>query len=597
MKVLGYNGLHNSVRYRKQAFHGLTDNEYAMCQGMDSSVCLMIDGEIVAAAAEERFSGEKFTSDFPVNAIQYCLNTAGISVNDLDVIAHSFDYESYKKLFKIGDGNSRYYDQVLAPENQEALWAELFGLKNASTIYTPCNHHLTHAAMAYYPSNFEHSLVVIADGIGEMTSISIYEGKGNTLTLLNQQGTLSSLGILYSQVTAHLGFWVNSDEYKIMGLAPYGNAYVFKEIFENIVELSDGGKITIRAFEKNSTELEKQTGRGFRNWLNENVMKARDPNEPIHQIHKDFAAALQLRLEDSLFHIIQYWKDKIGAENICLAGGVALNCTANGKLLRSGMFKSVFVPPAADDGGTAVGAAILHSIEKYGKQGINFHKNDLPCWGHEITEDEILNAIAKFSDRVYFKKLNDDELFECAASDIHKNKIIAWVQGRMEFGQRALGNRSILANPMNPNMKDRVNAVIKKREGFRPFAPSVKLECAVDYFELPNDFESPHMLYTVPVRQEWISSLPAITHIDQTARVQTVNKAKSEKYWKLIDAFHRLSLMPVVLNTSFNIKGQPIVRTAENAISTLFTANLDALYIGNYVIQRKDSTLKNGWHV
>ncbi|MDC9613632.1 carbamoyltransferase C-terminal domain-containing protein [Xenorhabdus khoisanae] len=588
MKILGYNGLNGAVRYRREAFDDLTDNEYAMCQGMDSSVCLIVDGRIVAAVAEERFTGEKFTSDFPRHAIQYCLEEAGISANDLDVIAHSFDYQSYQNLFKLGDQNGRYYDRVLAPENQAVLWRTHFSLDNIDTLYTPCNHHLAHAAMAFYPSGFERSLVVVADGLGEMTAISVYEGHGNDLKLLNQQGTLSSLGILYSQITAHLGFGVNSDEYKIMGLASYGNPEAFRHIFEEIVELSDGGKVIVRAFERNINELERQTGRGFRRWLDEHVIKERGTADVVTQTYRDFAAALQKRLEDALFHVISHWKAQTDADHLCFAGGVALNCTANGKLLRSGLFKHVFIPPAADDGGTAIGAAMLCHVEKSEEKKIHFRANDLPYWGHEIHEDEIKASINDFGSKITFRKLDDAALLEAAADDIKEDKIIAWVQGRMEFGQRALGNRSILANPGSPLMKERVNARIKKREEFRPFAPSVKYECAHTYFELTDNFESPHMLYTIPVRKEWVASLPAITHVDGTARVQTVNREKSGKYWELLDEVQRRTSMPVVLNTSFNIKGQPIVRTAKDAIETLFTANLDALYIGNYVIKRKE---------
>ncbi|WP_162631735.1 carbamoyltransferase C-terminal domain-containing protein [Burkholderia sp. JP2-270] len=591
MKILGYNGLNGSVRYRREAFDGLTENEYAMCQGMDSSVCLMIDGEIVAAAAEERFTGEKFTSDFPRHAIQYCLDVAGIVASDLDAITHSFDYQAYQKLFKLGERNSRYYDQVLAPKIQADLWREHFSLDHVDTLYTPCNHHLAHAAMAFYPSGFERSLVIVADGLGEMTAISVYEGHGHALNLLHQQGTLSSLGILYSQITAHLGFWVNSDEYKIMGLAPYGDPEVFRRAFQDMVELSDGGTVVVRAFERNVNELERQTGRGFRRWLDEHVIKAREAGETITQAHRDFAAALQQRIEEALFHVIRHWKEQTGAENICFAGGVALNCTANGKLLRSGLFKQIFIPPAADDGGTAVGAAMLLHVEKSNGKRASFLANDLPYWGHEIDEDEIRASISEFGSSIDVQKLDDTALLEAAAGDIKDNNIIAWVQGRMEFGQRALGNRSILANPGAPDMKERVNARIKKREEFRPFAPSVKYECANTYFELPDNFESPHMLYTIPVRKEWVASLPAITHVDGTARVQTVNREKSEKYWALLDEVQRRTSMPVVLNTSFNIKGQPIVRTAREAIATLFTANLDALYIGNYVIRRGSDSI------
>lgn len=583
MNILGYSGLHGSIEFRRFNYPNLTEQEYRMCQGLDSAACIFVNGRNIAAAEEERFNGEKYTCNFPINSINYCLKSAGLSINDIDYICHSFDYYKYKEIY--GLNNEAYYTEVLSAEAQIKLWQLHFPGINLAKKFINIDHHLAHAATAYYPSGFDSALVLIADGIGEAYSISIFSADGNELKLHKNYNLYSSLGILYSQITAHLGFEVNSDEYKVMGLAPYGDSTKYQKFFDDMIELRSDGSIYIKAFNLNTTELDRQTGRAFRQWISEHIFPQREKSAPIMQIHKDFASSLQRALEKCFLHILSYWQKQTSEKNLCMAGGVALNCTANGVILKHNIFENMYIQPAACDAGTAMGAAMIQSQRSGDILEIPPHQ--LPFFGPEFSDAEYLAAINKYGDTINVEYFPDDTIITEAAKWLADQKIIGWMQGRMEFGPRALGNRSILADPRDPTMRDRINQKVKKREGFRPFAPSAKLEKAHIYFDVPVMQEFPHMLYTVPVRDEHRDGLPAITHIDGSARLQTVNKAHAEKYWLLIDRFEQITGIPIVLNTSFNVKGQPIVCTPEEAIDTLIYAELDALFIGNYLVRKK----------
>jgi len=582
LNILGYSGLHGSIAFRRKNYANLTENEYRMCQGLDSAACIFVNGEVVAAAEEERFNGEKYTCDFPVGAIEFCLREANLSVKELDYICHGFDYSNYEELLSMSKSGVNFYNEVLSPKIQIELWQKHYPMFSIKHKFINVNHHLSHAATAFYPSGFDRALILIADGIGESHSISLFEGNESGITLINNYGILSSLGVLYSQITAHLGFLVNSDEYKIMGLAPYGNANRYKHIFDDIIEYKDKGEISINKFALNTTDIERQTGRGFRKWLSKNLCAPRSEHESVTQQHKDIAAALQNAIQKCLFHILVYWGNKIDVSNLCMAGGVALNCTANGEIFRKKIFNNIYIQPAASDAGTAMGAAMVQSSH------IGQHPKSIsvlpPYYGPGLDDLSCEQAINKYKNKINYQKFSDSDLIREAAHWITTRKIIAWMQGRMEFGPRALGNRSILADPTDPSMRDRINALVKKRESFRPFAPSVKLESAHEYFDMPHLHEFPHMLYTVPVREKYRSVLPAITHVDGSARVQTVNKNYAEKYWRLINEVEKTLGIPIILNTSFNVKGQPIVCTPIEAIQTLLDTNIDALFMGNYLI-------------
>ena len=547
-----------------------------------AAACIFINGEVIAAAEEERFNGEKYTCDFPIKAIEFCLREANLSIEELDYICHGFDYSSYKELLSISRSGVDFYNEVLSPEIQIKLWQKHYPIFPVKKKFININHHLSHAATAFYPSGFDSALILVADGIGESHSVSLFEGSRSGITLINNYGILCSLGVLYSQITAHLGFLVNSDEYKVMGLAPYGDSARYKHIFDDIIDYKDKGEISINKFALNITDIERQTGRGFRNWLSKNLCSPRLENESITQQHKDIAAALQQALQKCLFHILIYWKNKINASNLCMAGGVALNCVANGEIFKKNIFDNMYVQPAASDAGTAIGAAMVQS----NKIGYRPKSTEAlpPYYGPCLDELSCEQAINKYKNQIKYKKFSESDLIKEAAYWITNRKVIAWMQGRMEFGPRALGNRSILADPTDSNMRNRINALVKKRESFRPFAPSVKLESVHKYFDVPYLHELPHMLYTVPVKEEYKNILPAITHIDGSARVQTVNRNYARKYWSLIDEVEKTSGIPIILNTSFNVKGQPIVCTAIEAIKTLLDTNIDALFMGNYLI-------------
>lgn len=585
MLILGYSGLNNALAFRKRSVQSLSEAEERMCQGFDSAAVLLNNGEIVAAAEEERFSLDKHTGDFPFNAINYCLKEAKANIEDVNFICHGFNFSEWKFLYEIDEFSKNYYDQIFSPLSQIKLFEEKYSLKKAEDRFVPVRHHTAHAASTFYPSNFEKALVIVADGIGEIDSISIYQGEGKTLQPLEHYNIFSSLGIFYSLITHHLGFDVNSDEYKTMGLAPYGNSERYKSFFKSCIEFRENGEVFIPVFSKNKTLLEKQTYRALREWIAQQTFPPRASGDDVSQEHKDLAAGLQEALNTAMLNLCSYWKQKTGLSELCLAGGVALNCVSNSVLLKSGLFDEIYVTPAAGDQGTALGAALYKYCNLDGNNLLS-KSNELPFYGPCFSEKDILDVLDKYKKDIKFLKFGTDELLSYAAGLISQGNIIAWMQGRMEFGPRALGNRSIIADPRCPFMRDRINKAVKKRESFRPFAPSVKLEMSHIYFQNNQDRELPHMLFTAQVREEYKKALPAITHVDGSARIQTVNKDTNPLYWQLINEFEKKSGIPILLNTSFNVKGQPMVCSPEDAVKTLLSTDIDALFMGNFYIEK-----------
>ncbi len=588
MNIIGISGLHNSVPFKKKEFPGLSPRHYRIAQGFDSAAALVSTGHIKAAAAEERFSGMKGTGSFPVNSIKYCLESASLSLDAIDYLAHGFAYEPYVSYYDHDEFTQRRYAEVYSREAQKRCIEEHFPATGLADKLIQVPHHLAHAASAFYVSGYDESLILVSDGMGEMHSVTVAIGhRDNTIEILKQIPALHSVGILYGIVTHYLGFDFGLDEYKVMGLAPYGNARVHFNKFKDFVHLKDGGVYTIPVLAADKNLREKETHDGVIAVLAAHFGPPRQPGSGLTQTHRDIAAALQSVLQAAMMHVLWHFKKETALNRLCMAGGVALNCTANGVIRRSRMFKDIFIQPAAGDDGSALGAALytqhLHDTRS------RFAKMAQPLWGPGYAPALIEEFLEKQSrcKATFFHSF--DDLAQQIAADLAEGRIVGWFQGRMEFGPRALGNRSILADPRDPGMRDRVNQLIKQREDFRPFAPAVTAEAAARFFAIDAGDEATyaHMLFVTQVRAAYREQLPAVTHVDGSARVQTVSHESNPRFWVLLNEFEKLSGIPVLLNTSFNVRGQPIVRTPEEAMATFLRAGLDILVLDNYVVVRR----------
>ena len=583
MNVLGISGLENAVPFKRATFPGLEEREYRVAQGMDAAAALLVDGELVAAAEEERFTGKKHTGAFPINAIRYCLHEAGLSVAQIDEIAHGFNYATHRELYLRDEFSSTLYHQVLS---REALLKQVqrnlpeFPEEQVFAV----DHHLAHAASAAYTSGWDECLVVVNDAMGEVESLSVYDFHEGELEKVGSVGANDSIGILYSVVTLHLGFDFNSDEYKIMGLAPYGDPSRFRPFFERAVELRGDGAHRIPMLKLNRTREERESYLATRSYLDEALVSRRAPGDPVAQIHKDVAAALQECLEKAILHVGKHFVETTGLKRIALAGGVALNCTANGRLMRSGLFDEVYVQPAAGDDGVALGAA-LYRASLAGT--VANRRMPVPLYGPRYSDSEIESALGRFAGRISWKHFDSlAATCACAAGLIADGRVIAWDRGRMEYGPRALGNRSILADPGHPAMRDRINAMVKKREAFRPFAPACSLEEASRWFDVKPGEQHPYMISVVDVRPAARALLPAITHVNGSARLQTVSANDNPDFHALLLAVGLATGRQMVLNTSFNVKGQPIVNTPDEAIETFLGTGIEFLFLENYHVMR-----------
>lgn len=582
MNILGYSGLDASVRYA-QRDPDLRPGEERMVQGLDSAAAIMIDGQIVAAAAEERFSGEKHTNIFPYQSIRYCLDAAGIAANQLNAIAHGFDYGRYAAMLRLLDADG--YDNVLSPARQHELWQEQFDLRLPDNRFMSIPHHLAHGASAFFPSGFTDTLCVVCDGMGEIESLSVFAVRDGTFQLLDQHRIRDSLGILYGLVTAHLGFQFNADEYKTMGLAPYGDPRFFRDFFDSLVELRPNGRYTIHLGRLASSSDPHH--RGVLEYLQNRVISRPTDSETLSAEHCNFAAAMQERLEQVLFHVIGYWRERTDLKNLCWAGGVALNCTFNGKLAQAGLFDQIYAQPAAGDDGTAVGAAFA-AASRLGEPLSPTVIRALPFYGPGYTKDEILSITDALGDGLEIRDLGSElAAAEDAAAALAEDEVVAWFQGRMEYGPRALGNRSIIANPLLPGIKERLNHIVKLREGFRPFAPAVTAEHARQYFDYKPSPLFDYMLATCPVRTEWRHRLPGITHVDGSARMQTVDCDRNPLFHRVITCFGRQTGVYCVVNTSFNLRGQPIILSPGIAIETFRKIPLERLYLSSLCLRKR----------
>lgn len=586
MKILGINGFEKTIPFKREHWPGLDEREYRISQGHDSAAALFVDGELVAAAAEERFSRKKHTGDFPVGAISYCLSEAGLSLGDIEEIAFGFDYEAYRVAYSLDPVSAKLYREVFS---REAVLAQvnrnLDGYPTNRVRHV--NHHLAHAASAYLCSGWEQCLVVVVDGMGELQSATIYHARDGRLDKLSEISAKNSIGILYSVVTLHLGFDFNADEYKIMGLAPYGNPQRHRSFFEKAVELREDGTIRVPLLQMNQSRDERENYLATRKFLSEKLIKPREPDTEITDEHRDISAALQDCLDRVMLHICGQFGKQTGLRRLALAGGVALNCTANGKLLQSGLFDDIFVQPAAGDDGSALGAAAFQAMQNGGARN---KRIPVPFLGPSHSLSKIDEALREFADRIEVVRFaNLTEAAAKAARLIADGHVLGWCRGRMEFGPRALGHRSILADPGHPEMRDRINAMVKMREAFRPFAPAATLRQAHQWFEIPPGTELPYMITTVDVRSEYRSQLPAITHVNGSARLQTVSPKDNYAFHKLLEEVGKTTGREMVLNTSFNVKGQPIVNTPGEAIETFLGTGIEFLFLEDILVSRRTS--------
>ena len=594
MNIIGYSGVHQNIPFKAREYPGLTQRQYRINQGFDSAAALVNESGIVAAAAEERFTRDKATGEFPRGAINYCLQAGNLKISDVDFVAHGFAYELFHSAFQEPDSARRKYQELYSSEVQRHHWHGCFPGENWDRKFVAVPHHMAHAASAFYPSGFDESLILVSDGMGEVHSMIVALGRGTEIHIVRQVPAFHSLGILYGVFTLHLGFAMNMDEYKVMGLAPYGNPRRHFDKVMSLVNLKQDGTYTIPAFASNRTELEKETHSGILAGLAESFGPPREPDGEITQDHMDIAAALQAVLQTTQLHVLRHFKRETGVNHLCLAGGVALNCSVNGVIRRSRLFDDIFVQPAAGDDGTALGAALF--AQKLHAPHFKRKKMTLPLWGPEFSAAEIKRELSQERECIGKTTHSFDELCAEVAARLANGEVIGWFQGRMEFGPRALGSRSILADPRDSDMRDRINRLVKKRENFRPFAPVVTREAAGRYFDIvPGEEDAfAHMLYVAPVLPAYRQMLPAVTHVDGSARVQTVGEDNNPRLWKLLKAFEQLTGLPVLLNTSFNDKGEPIVCTPREAIQTFLKADLDALVIGDHLLERKHETPHQG---
>jgi carbamoyltransferase len=591
----------------------------------DSAAALIRDGEIIAAAQEERFTRVKHDAGFPKNAVSFCLNFSGLGIDDLDAVAfYDKPFLKFERLLET------YY--AFAPAgllsflkampvwlkekiflktliSRELRDIEKFSGKKLKLLFP--EHHLSHAASAFYPSPFDRAAILTVDGVGEWATASICCGEKNGITILKELYFPHSVGLLYSAFTYYCGFKVNSGEYKLMGLAPYGNPDSSETsrysgiIKDKLTDIKPDGSIFLN--QKYFNYAAGLTMVNKRLWEKTFGFPLRRPQDQLDQHHCDMALAIQKVTEESVEKMAQHAAALTNSDNLCLAGGVALNCVANGRLHSSGKFRDIFIQPAAGDAGGAVGAALAANYIYFGqarKTGGLTDGMKGSFLGPEFSDGDIVRRVARFK-AVSERYESFQALAEKTAGLLAQGSVAGWFQGRMEFGPRALGARSILADARNPEMQKTLNMKIKFRENFRPFAPSVLLEDVAEYFEL--ETASPYMLLVKQIKQNLRkqvprgynvlpvmeklrvlrSTLPAITHVDFSARVQTVCRETNERYWALLNEFKKLTGCPVLANTSFNVRGEPIVCTPEEAYCCFMRTEMDILVMGNVLFEKK----------
>jgi carbamoyltransferase len=555
------------------------------CFYHDAAAALLQDGRLVAAAQEERFTRKRHDDGFPANAIEFCLKCAGIQVKDIDQIVFydrpftKFEriVQTYIATFPLGLPS---FLKALPVWLKEKMWIPQTINEELNYEKRPlfADHHMSHAASAFLVSPFEEAAILTLDGVGEWETTTYGKGKETDIQLLKSIWYPHSIGLLYSAFTYYLGFRVNSAEYKVMGLAPYGEPRFYDLIMRELVSLKDDGSFRLNMKYFTYHYGLTMTGRKFERLFGE---PRRDPESKLMQFHKDMAASIQKATDTIVVTMARHVQRETGMKNLCMAGGVALNCVSNSKILEETNFADMFVQPAAGDAGGALGAAyyVYNTIMKNPR---NFVMHDV-FLGPEYSDDEIEALLRKYE--IDFVKFSREELLRETASLIAQQKVIGWFQGRMEFGPRALGSRSIIADARNPKNQSIVNLKIKFRESFRPFAPSVLEEKTGKYFR--PDRASPYMLFVATVREDR-REIPAVTHVDGSARLQTISRDQNSLYYDLIKEFERQTGCAVIINTSFNVRGEPIVCSPEHALRCFLRTEMDYLVMGSYVVAKEN---------
>jgi carbamoyltransferase len=575
MKILGLN-----------AYHG------------DASACLLIDGQVVSATEEERIRRIKHWAGFPSEAIKFCLEDAGLTLKDIDVITISRDpYANFglkvisalKNRLSIGNIKDRVSNIRKAGNIEDEFrlhFSDQFSSMKAKFVNV--EHHRSHLASAFFVSPFEESAVLSIDGFGDFSSVMTSYGKGNQLTVLDKVNYPHSLGVFYTAFTQYLGFPHYGDEYKVMGLAPYGKA-LYKEQVRQVIELTSDGlfKLNLNYFNhtRNGVNMTWTDGIPFVDTMYSNQFvksfgPARGKEEELSQYHKDLAASVQAVTEEVIFHMAEHLRLKTKSENLCLAGGVGQNSVANGKIILNTGFKNLYIPPAAHDAGTSIGSALYyyHQTEKNKRTLVS----KTGYYGYKATKEEIEETLTR--NNVAFQYFEDREaLIDIVTDRIIDGQVIGWYQGRAEFGPRALGHRSIIADPRRNDAKEILNLKIKRRESFRPFAPSILIEKVPDYFEQTD--EVPFMEKVFIIKPEMRDKIPAVTHVDGTGRLQSVDKLNEPIYHRLIERFNEKTGVPILLNTSFN-ENEPIVNTPQEALDCYLRTKMDVLVMDNFYIAR-----------
>jgi carbamoyltransferase len=584
----------------------------------DAAACMLVDGELVAAAQEERFTRKKHDADFPLNAIRYCLKEANLSVQDIDfIVFYDKPFLKFERIFEtylaFAPRGFKSFATSLPVWVKDKLFQKSGILKTLNRELGDSvdwekkllfsEHHLSHAASAFFPSPFKDAAVLTMDGVGEWTSTSLAVGQGNALSILREIQFPHSLGLLYSAMTYYTGFKVNSGEYKIMGLAPYGKPIYADLIKQHLIDIKDDG-----SFHLDMQYFDYCTGLKMTNARFDALFGGppRTSESILTQREMDLAASVQAVTEEVAIKLAHSVRKETGQKNLCLAGGVALNCVANGKLLKQGIFDQIWIQPAAGDAGGAIGAAYsvyhlkLNAPRKVGASDAMKGSYLGPSYTQSEIEASLQEAGAQFT------TVSNEELIEQTAQALADGKAVGWHQGRMEFGPRALGGRSIIADPRSPSVQKQLNLKVKYRESFRPFAPSVLREDLQEWFDL--DVDSPYMLLVAEVHRDHQlpiseadkalfgierlnvprSSIPAVTHVDNSARIQTVHRESHPRYHQLITRFKEKTGCPVLVNTSFNVRGEPIVCTPQDAFRCLMGTDIEWLAVGNCIVRKEE---------
>ena len=583
----------------------------------DSAAAIIVDGKIIAAAQEERFTRKKHDASYPKNAINYALKESGLKLNEVDhVVFYEKPFLKFERLLETYIGFSpsgfKSFSMSMPLWLSEKLFQKkmLFdALKEQDNNFNDIKkinfseHHLSHAASAFFSSPYEEAIILTLDGVGEWATTTVSLGKNNKINILKEIHFPHSLGLLYSAFSYFLGFKVNSGEYKVMGLAPYGEPRFKDIILEKLIDVKEDGSFRLNMDYFNYATGLTMTNNKFAKLFN---MKRREPENELSQIHMDIAASIQAVTEEIVLKITRFLFKEFKLPNLCMAGGVALNCVANGKILKEGLFKNIWIQPASGDAGGALGAAQAFYYEELDNKRKILKTDSMngSYLGPQFTDDQVENELKSCG--ANYKKLTPDQIIKDTAKALSEEKAVGWFQGRMEFGPRSLGNRSIIADSRSEKMQKNLNLKVKYRESFRPFAPAVLFEKVSEWFEINS--ESPYMLLVADVKKSKQlemtneqknlfgidklnvkrSSIPSVTHVDYSARIQTVHKETNPTFYKLIEEFERITKYPILVNTSFNVRGEPIVCTATDAFNCFMGTDLDVLVCNNFILYKND---------